>query len=345
MRHMQLTIYPHRILLKQVFTTSHGSVDQRDSVIISLQAEGETGWGEATTISYYGITKRYLIDILTKMQKDLINCPLTHPSDVYHFLYPRYSQHPFALCAVDMAAHDLYGKSNQLRICDFYQVSNQSMPPSSLTIGIMEIAKAIHFVQHNPWPIYKLKLGSENDLELVMTLRKHTDSPFRVDANSGWSLEKTIIMAEKLKDLGVEFIEQPIAADNKVAIRELAKKCVLPLAADESCHTLEDVDFCLENYEIINIKLMKCGGITPALRIIKKVREAGKLLMIGCMTETSIGISAASQIISLVDYADVDGALLTANDPATGALIQNGNIILSERFGNGVQVFMEKLLT
>jgi L-alanine-DL-glutamate epimerase-like enolase superfamily enzyme len=171
----------------------------------------------------------------------------------------------------------------------------------------------------------------------VKALRHNTNSVFRIDANCAWTLKETLEKAEVLKILNVEFIEQPLKADDWVGMRILKEKSALPIIADESCQRLEDVETCAEAFNGINIKLMKCGGITPALKMIKKARAYNLKVMAGCMTESSIGISNLVQLAPLLDFIDADGAMLLKEDLAKGVHFIDGNIVFSKSLGSGAK--------
>ena len=186
------------------------------------------------------------------------------------------------------------------------------------------------------WPVYKIKLGTDRDLEIVRHLRRHTDAAFRVDANCGWSADETIRNSFELKKLGVEFIEQPLPADQWDAMRNVFAESALPVIADESCIVESDVERCAEFFHGINIKLMKCGGLTPARRMIQQARRLNLQVMVGCMTESTVGISAIAQLLPLLDYVDMDGALLLGADIATGVTLDQGRCVYPDTNGCGV---------
>jgi len=188
------------------------------------------------------------------------------------------------------------------------------------------------------WPIYKIKLGTADDLRIVRELRKHTDAVFRVDANGGWGVDQAIDNARALAALNVEFIEQPLPADDDEGMRRVYAESVLPVIADESCHVEEDVDRCAECFHGVNIKLVKCGGMTPARRMIDRARQLGLKAMVGCMTESTVGISAIAQLLPLLDYVDMDGAALLASDVADGVTLQTGRVVYPDENGNGVRL-------
>jgi L-alanine-DL-glutamate epimerase-like enolase superfamily enzyme len=186
------------------------------------------------------------------------------------------------------------------------------------------------------WPVYKIKLGTPDDLGIVRELRRHTDARFRVDANCGWNAEQTIELAPALRDLGVEFIEQPLPPGDGAAARQAFERSVLPLVADESCVTESDVDGCSGLFHGINIKLVKCGGLAAARRMIDRARALGLKVMAGCMTESTVGISALAQLLPLLDYVDMDGAVLLARDVATGVRLERGRCVYPRVNGTGV---------
>ena len=210
---------------------------------------------------------------------------------------------------------------------------------TSYTIAIDSLEMMQQKILEKPWPIYKIKLGTSDDIAIVTELRKHTNAIFRIDANCGWSVSESLQNAVVLKKLGVEFLEQPLAAEDWDGHSELFKKSVLPIIADESCITETDILKCYKHFHGVNVKLMKCGGITPAKRMIEQARQLGLKTMVGCMTESTIGISAIAHLLPILDYVDMDGALLLAKDIAEGVTIIEGKIIYSELDGTGSRLY------
>jgi len=209
-------------------------------------------------------------------------------------------------------------------------------PLSNYTIGIDPIEKMISKLREFPWPNYKIKLGTDEDVAIIQALRKETDATFRIDANCGWTAEETLQNAEIMKDLGVEFIEQPLPDDDWDGMKEVYEKSPLEVIADESIKSESGVERCVGHFHGINIKLMKCGGLTPALRMIRNARSLGMKVMVGCMTESSVGISAIAHLLPLLNYVDMDGALLMENDIAEGVQVDNGKVSYAEENGTGV---------
>ena len=261
------------------------------------------------------------------------------PAQLWERTLPALGHNRFALCALDEAAHDLWGKLRGEPVWKLWGLELRDLPLSDYTIGIDPIEKMVaKMKEFDGWPIYKIKLGTDDDLAIVRELRRHTDAIFRIDANTAWTPEQTIAYAPELKALGVEFIEQPLLRDNWEGMKRVAQECVLPVIADESCQGEADVERCAGVFAGINIKLTKAGGLTPARRMITRTRELGLKLMVGCMTESSIGISAIGQLLPLLDYVDMDGAVLIARDIASGVHLKKGRAIFPEENGNGVRL-------
>ena len=211
-------------------------------------------------------------------------------------------------------------------------------PLTDITIGIDTIENMVAKMKETPWPIYKIKLGTTNDIAIMQELRKNTNSVFRIDANAAWEAKEALEKIKILADLGVEFIEQPLAKEDWEGMKFLFEHSPLPLIADESCVSEHDVEKCKGYFHGINIKLTKCSGITPALRMIKNAREYGMKVMAGCMNESSVGTGAIAQLLPMLDYVDMDGPLLLAEDVAKGVGFDYGKIIYSEGYGLGITV-------
>lgn len=335
---MKLILHTYRLLTRKIFTTSHGSAAFRRCLIVELQQDGYSGYGEATEILYYGKNLEAMIQLVKINQDWIESMPVADPLIRYRDWYERFHWDRFVLCAIDTAYHDLYGKLHQTALTTLWGLNRESGPLSSLTVGIDTIDRMVEHIHQNPWPVYKIKLGTPHDMDIMHAIRACTEKPLRVDVNEGWSARQTIPFSHELKALDVEFIEQPLPATRDSDMQEVFSQVALPVFADESCHTPEDVKPCSAYFHGINIKLMKCGGLTPALEMIRQARALGLKIMIGCMTETSIGISALGQILPLVDYADMDGSILISNDPATGVNLDQGKAVYPDIAGTGAQL-------
>jgi L-Ala-D/L-Glu epimerase len=332
---MKIKTHVFSLKSKHPFRIAHGVRLATDTFVVELQDGYFTGFGEATPVPYYGITTESMNKVIETHRNLIEKYELDHPADYWQHLNSALSQNHFVQCAIDIAAHDLWAKKQNEPLYKTLGFKINNVPNSNYTIGIDEIPKMIMKMKEFDFPIYKIKLGTADDLNIVKALRKETDAVFRVDANCGWGVDETLHNAIELAKLNVEFIEQPLKMGEYEAMKEVIKDCALPIIADESCITENDVDKCIDSFDGINIKLAKCGGITPALRMIKKARASNLKVMMGCMTESSIGISAIAQLLPLLDYVDMDGALLIANDPAEGVKVEKGKVIYTNRNGTG----------
>lgn len=297
---------------------------------------GHTGYGEATSNPYYKITVESMISEIEAIQMEVEDFDFTTPEIFHEFLVAKGLTN-FAICAMDLAAHDLYGKLAGKPLYEIWNTNTEYYPTTNYTIGIAPVEKMVAKMKEFPWPIYKIKLGTEIDVAIVKELRNHTDAIFRIDANCAWTPKETITNAPLLKELGVEFMEQPLKADDWQGMEMVMHHSVLPVIADESCIVETDVERCGLHFNGINIKLTKCGGLTPALRMIKKGKELGLKIMVGCMTESTVGISAIAQLLPQLDYVDMDGALLLKEDIAQGVKIgKDAKVSFPKLAGSGI---------
>ncbi|WP_298520531.1 dipeptide epimerase [uncultured Kordia sp.] len=334
-----ITVHNFELPLQHPFTISRYTVTVQKTIVVEISDGQFTGYGEATVNPYYNSSVESLKNAIESVKTILKNIPENiHPTKLWEQLEPKLRDNYFALCAIDTAYWDLYAKQQQKPLRRFWSEHDVNLPKTNFTIGIDAIQVMQSKIQETPWPIYKVKLGTKNDVEIIQKLREVTDSVFRVDANCAWTVEETLKNAAILRELNVEFIEQPLQADNWKGMKLLKKESVLPIIADESCQKLADVSKCAEVFHGINIKLMKCGGITPALQMIQIAKAKGLQIMAGCMTESTIGISNLTQLAPLLDYIDADGAMLLQNDIATGVTFNHGKIVYAN--GNGSGAFL-----
>ncbi len=332
---MKIEFDTYSLKLKSPFGISRGTRSSVASFIIIMEWDGIQGFGEATVNPYYKTTIEDFESCLIQNKSLLMLEKLIHPTLYWDKLRSVLGDSYFLICALDQAYWDVYAQVNQATTRSFFGYSNTRQIQTSYTIGLDNLSVMLDKMLANPWPIYKIKLGGNEDLQILRELRKQTDAVFRVDPNGGWTVDQLLSWEEELCDLGVEFIEQPLPAENWEGSKIVYEKCNIPILADESCLVEEDVRRCTGYFHGINIKLMKCGGITPALRMIDQAQKCNLKLMMGCMTESSIGISAIAQFLDALDYVDMDGALLLSNDPAFGVRLENGNVIYSDRLGSG----------
>jgi len=336
---LKLEYHQYNLPFQFPFKISKGEKTHQPGLAVSLSFMGFKGYGEAPSISYYNITVEQMIADLERKKRFVEQFAFSDPERYWHYLHHLYPNNNFLVCALDMAGWDLFGKLKRKPLYQLWQLDQQNVPATDYTIGIDSIENMLAKMKKKPWPIYKIKVGVEGDVEMVAALRKESDAIFRVDANGGWSLSEAIEKIPLLAGMGVELVEQPLAKDNWEGMAELFKNSPLPLIADESCVDEEDVVKCASVFHGINIKLTKCSGITPARRMISDARNRGLKVMLGCMNETSIGSAAIAHLAPLADYIDMDGTLLITEDLGSGiSFDETGKIILSDKPGLGIDV-------
>lgn len=333
---MQVILKPYKLKLKHTFTISRESHDVQPSLIVQLNSGRFTALGEATSNPYYNITVKKMQDDIMVLIPEIISNKNKTPEEFWEIFYPHLKNNMFALCALDLAFNDLYAQKQGKKLYELWGYNTENNPLTNYTIGIDTVDKMVAKMKELPWPIYKIKLGTKEDIKIVTELRKHTNAVFRIDANCGWTVDETIKNAIELKKLGVEFLEQPLKADDWEGHKKVFKTSVLPVIADESCQIEADIEKCQNHFHGVNVKLVKCGGLTPARRMLQKAKNLGMKTMVGCMTESSVGISAIAHLLPLLDYVDMDGALLLSEDIAKGVTITDGVVNYSDKNGVGV---------
>ena len=331
---MNLSYQVEDLPLKHTFTIAHQSRDVQDTLIVKLQEGAYYGLGESTTNPFYGMTISNMTECLEKVRPIVEKSEWETPAELWDLGKEVFKDNPFAQCALDMAAWDLYAKKCGVKLYELLKLDPADIPTTNFTIGIDTVEKMVSKMKEVHWPIYKIKLGTSDDLAIIRELRKHTDAVFRIDANCAWTAEQAIAYSAELEKLGVEFMEQPLAKDDLDGMKEVFKHSKLPVIADESCIVESDVKKCKGLFHGINVKLVKAGGITPGLRMLREAKSYGMKTMVGCMTESSVGITAIAHIAPLLDYVDMDGAMLLSKDPAKGVVITPEKVVFPE--GNGI---------
>ena len=342
---MQLEFWEQQLPFEYPFTISNGRTKtHQHSLMVKLSLGNWVGYGEAPAIVYYDVTVQGMMEQLEKQRKLIEKFALIDPERFWHFLHHLFPNDPFLVCALDMAGWDLFGQMKKQPLHEMWHTTwdnTTATPICDYTLGIDPIDKMVEKMNAHPWPIYKVKVGTDYDIEMLTALRKHTTAPLRVDANAGWTLEEAMVKIPAFAKVGVELIEQPLAKDNWEGMAELKKQSILPLFADESCVFEKDVANCANYFHGINIKLTKCSGPTPALRMIKEAKGLGLKVMMGSMNESVIGSAAIAQFLPQLDYVDMDGPLLMTELNGVGLDFSfaqnNGKIAPLIKPGLGVQ--------
>jgi L-alanine-DL-glutamate epimerase-like enolase superfamily enzyme len=338
---LKLLVEQCSITTRHPFAIARGSTNGYKRAWVRLvDGDGAEGWGEADPSSFYGETLDTVLAAFQKLAAHLPRDPFDLEAAERRFeqVVPKNGA---ARAALSAALHDLVGKRLALPVWRLWGLDPTKTPVSSFTIGLDTQEKLREKLREaEAYPILKIKLGTDRDEEILKTVRDATDKPLRVDANAGWTVKRAKEMVPVLKEHGVEFLEQPLPPDDLDGLAEVrrhAAKHDLPIVLDESCLVAADIPRLAGRADGINIKLAKCGSLREALRMIATARAHGMLVMVGCMIETSLGITAAAHFTPLVDAADLDGAALTVDDPFVGASIDGGQISLPAEPGLGVR--------
>lgn len=335
---INLTFKPYTLELRHTFTVSTYSRTTTPIVLTEMEYDGLVGYGEASMPVYLGESQETILKFLSKVNLDKYDdvfCLENILADI-DAIEPGNNG---AKASIDIALHDLIGKILNQPWYKLFGLNKEKTPLSSFTIGIDD-AKVIEqkIKEADEHRILKIKLGSENDREIVNTIRNATDKPITVDANQGWkNKEKALEMIEWLNEKNVLFVEQPMPKEQLDDTGWLKRRSPLPLIADEAVRSLDDIVKVKDSFDGINVKIMKCGGIKKAYKMILLAKALSLKVLLGCMTETSCGISAASQLSPLADWADLDGALLIKNDCFEGSKVEKSSIIISDLPGIGAK--------
>lgn len=335
---LEMKFFPYELKLRHVFTVATYSRTTTPDVQVEITYDGVTGYGEASMPQYLGQTVQSVTAFLQKVDLSQFNDPF-QLEDILAYVDSLSPGDMAAKAAVDIALHDLVGKLLGAPWYKIWGLNKDKAPSTTFTIGIdtADVVKQKTRECANQFNILKVKLGRENDKEMIETIRSVTDLPIAVDINQGWKdKEKAIDEIFWLKEHGIVMVEQPMPKELRDDIAWLTEKSPLPIFADEAIQRLKDIKNVAGAYSGINIKLMKCTGMHEAWKMLNYARAIGMKVMVGCMTETSCAVSAAAQLSPAVDFADLDGNLLISNDRFKGMEVVKGKITLPDRPGIGV---------
>lgn len=336
---LEMKFFPYELKLRHVFTVATYSRTTTPDVQVEITYDGVTGYGEASMPQYLGQTVQTVMTFLQKVDLSQFSDPF-QLEDILAYVDSLSPGDTAAKAAVDIALHDLVGKLLGAPWYKIWGLNKDKTPSTTFTIGIdtAEVVKQKTRECANQFNILKVKLGRENDKEMIETIRSVTDLPIAVDINQGWKdREKAIDEIYWLKEHGIVMVEQPMPKEMKDDIAWITEKSPLPIFADEAIQRLKDIKDVAGAYSGINIKLMKCTGMHEAWKMLNYARAIGMKVMVGCMTETSCAVSAAAQLSPAVDFADLDGNLLISNDRFKGMEVVKGKITLPDRPGIGIE--------
>jgi L-alanine-DL-glutamate epimerase-like enolase superfamily enzyme len=333
-----MEVEPLTLRTKHPFVIARGGQSDHRTVWVRLSdGDGQEGWGEAAPSKFYGETADSVAAALavygTMLPEDPFNL-----EEAERLWESKLRGNAAARAALSAALHDLVGKRLGVPVYRMWGLNPCLAPKSTFTIGLdaPERIKA-KVLEAEQYPILKVKLGTERDIEILRAIRDATDKEIRVDANCGWTVKRAVRMLPILDEFGVTVLEQPLPPEDLDGLAVITAQADIPVIADESCLTAADIPPLVGKVDGINIKLAKCGGLREALRMIAVARAHGLMVMVGCMIETSLGITAAAHVTPLVDIVDLDGAALLADDPFIGARIDGGQVTLPSGPGLGVR--------
>lgn len=336
-RGLKLNFEAYDLQLKHVFTIASSSRTTTPIMLTKLEFEGITGFGEASMPPYLGESHQSVAEFLSQLNLEQFKDPF-RMDEILEYVDEAAPGNPAAKASVDIALHDLVGKIVGQPWYKIWGFSPENTPNTSFTIGIdkPEVVKE-KVKEAGEFKILKVKLGRENDREMIETIRSVSNVALCVDVNQGWQDKKMALdMVFWLKEKGIEFVEQPMPKEKTDELAWLTENSPLPIIADEAVQRLCDVQKTVGIYSGINIKLMKCTGMREAHKMIQLARANKMKVMMGCMTESSCAVSAAAQLSPKTDWADLDGNLLISNDPYSGIKIIDGKITLSDQPGIGI---------
>ncbi len=332
------TLSTERLMLKHTWTIARCSDDFKDNVFLRIERDGLVGWGEAAPSARYGESAEKTCAVLEQARDVFRAGDWLAYADMRRRWERLTETQSCAGAALDMALLDWVGRKLDVPLYRLWGLDRSKTPVTTYSIGIDSPEVVRRKVEGAAqYPVLKIKVGLDNDAEIIEAVRDVTDCPLRVDANEGWrDKEEALEKIRWLQGQGVELIEQPMPAAMLEETAWLRQRVDIPIIADEAVKRASDIPKLAQAYDGINIKLMKAGGPQEALRMIHVARAMGMQIMLGCMVASSVAISAAAHLSPLVDYADLDGNLLIANDPFTGVTVEQGKLILNENPGLSV---------
>jgi len=323
-----------RLNLKETFSITYGNYSFREALIISLKSHNSIGFGECTAIDYYQINLQDFVQKLEVIKKQIEVQKINQPLEFYNFLLTL-ELPSFLRSALDCAYWDLFGKLENKSFLESNSIEIKQLPESSITISVDSIENQILKIKKSSWNKFKVKCSHFDESTIKLLLEMNYD--IALDSNGSFEIENCVWLQNEMASERFSYLEQPMKKGiEHYTILESDKYA--NWMADEDCQDETSLELLKPHYKSINIKLVKCGGLTPALQLIQKARQLNYKIMIGCMTESTIGISAGAVLAPLCDYADLDGANLIANDLAKGTTIVHGKIQLSEKPGLGISI-------
>lgn len=333
---LRISAHPIELKLTTPFRIARNVQPTSPNVVVEIAYNEYIGYGEAAPDEYYGENQKLALACIETLADRLGDDPFPI-EDIMSRLNRAIRLNPSAKAAIDMALYDLVGKILGVPLYKLLGLNPQATPLTSFTIGIDTPAEMARKAQlASAYPILKIKVGTRNDLDNIKAIRDVTNAVIRVDANTGWTPKEAIQNITALAPYNIEFVEQPVVPSDLAGLKLIRDNVPVPIIADESCVALEDIPRLAGCVDGVNLKLMKSLGITNVIKMIHVARAHNLKIMLGCMIESSLAITAAAHLTPLVDYADLDGNLLIDNDPYAGAVVEQGKLVLPDQPGLGV---------
>lgn len=333
---LHINAQPIDLKLTTPFRISRSVQYTSPNAIVAIKHNDIVGYGEASPSEYYGESVETVLACVAMFAGNLGDDPFAI-EDIMQRLDKIIRLHPSAKAAVNMALYDIIGKELGVPLYKLLGLNPDHTPHTSFTIGLdtpAEMAKKALLAQD--YPILKIKVGTRHDIDIIKAIREVSTAVIRVDANAGWTPKEAIKNINALAPYNIEFVEQPVPAHDLAGLKLIRDNVPLPIIADESCVNIEDIPRLSECVDGINLKMMKSNGISQLLKMIHVARAHNLRVMLGCMIESSLAITAAAHLTPLVDYADLDGNLLIDDDPYVGVKVEHGKLILPQEPGLGV---------
>jgi L-alanine-DL-glutamate epimerase-like enolase superfamily enzyme len=341
---MKLILFKTNLPFEYPFTISKGTKTHQPSLIVAYQKDGIMGFGEAPSIAYYNLSVEKMANDIAQIFNAFKQQTFLSPADAWNFFNAHIQHNNFALCALDMAMHDWFCKKNKQLIFESFNTEWKNIVPTDYTLGFDTLDVLEQKIKNHPMPIYKIKLGLGAEEEVLNRMAELSTAKIRIDFNEGLTANRFLELYPLFEKYNIELLEQPLHKNDKDGMQQIFKQSKIDLFADEFCVAEHDVEKCVGLFNGINIKLTKCGGITPALRMIKNARKLGLKVMMGSMNESSIGTAAVAHFLPLLDKVDMDGILLLKETFASGINFNNDAICLQPTgYGLGVKVNLAEL--
>lgn len=334
---LQLSYKRNNFPFQYPFSLAKGTKTEQDSLQVCLGLAALKGWGEATAITYHEVTAEGMIQVLEARRMMIERYTFIEPERFWHFLHHLIPAEKFLTSALDIAGWDLFGQMRRQPVFRLLGLEWENIPLTDYTVGMAEPQQVQERIKAHPFSVYKMKMGSAKDLEVLKAARQVTNAPIRLDANEAWTLEDARVLLPELETLNIELIEQPLHRDDISGMQALRELTQIPLIADEACQGEKDLEQIAALYDGINVKLSKCSGLTPAFSLIKAARAKQLKVMLGCMSEGVVGCTAISHLLPMADYADIDGPLILKDDTFSGLQIKDGYILEPQGPGLGLQ--------